>query len=169
MGRTDNLPVRLITFPVKIDYSKYTQVTANQIATFSLYYIVMKKSLVLTIILASLFSALVTGCAQSAPPKDTLAPPQTIPAETPQAGFFLTVTQPADDSIISVDKVEVRGHTSPGAVVSVNDEIALADTQGVFTVTISLEEGPNIIEVIASDEEGNEATTSLVVTLVKGG
>ena len=172
MGRTDNLPVRLITFPVKIDYSKYTQVTANKIATFSLYYMVMKKSLVLAIILASLFSALVTGCAQPVPPKDTLAPPQAIPVPSPETsptGFYLAVTQPVDGGIVNVDKVEVRGSTSPGAVVSVNDEIALADTQGVFTVTISLEEGPNIIEVIASDEEGNEATTSLVVTLVKGG
>ncbi len=163
MGRTDNLPVRLITFPVKINYSKYTQVTANQIATFSLYYIVMKKSLVLTIILASLFSALVTGCAQPVPPKDTLAPPQAIPAETPQAGFFLTVSQPAGDSIISVGKVEVVGHTSPSAVVSVNGEIVEVDGEGNFTTMVVLEEGPNIIEVIASDLEGNEESRVFVI------
>jgi len=89
--------------------------------------------------------------------------------ETPPTGFYLTVTQPADGSIINVGKIEVRGSTSPGAVVSVNDEITMADTQGVFTVTINLEEGPNIIEVVTSDEEGNEARTSLTVTLVKGG
>ena len=89
--------------------------------------------------------------------------------EIPETGFFLTVTQPADNSVININKVEVRGRTSPGAVVSVNDEITTADTQGIFTNTITLEEGPNIIEVIASDEEGNEARTSLVVTLVKGG
>ncbi len=61
------------------------------------------------------------------------------------------------------------GHTSPEAVVSVNSEITIADTQGTFVITITLAEGPNIVEVIASDEEGNEARTSLTVTLVKGG
>jgi len=134
------------------------------VATFSLYK-VMRKGLVLTIILASLFSGLVTGCAQSAPPQ---AIPMPSP-ETPPTGFYLTVTQPADGSIVDVGKIEVRGHTSPGAVVSVNDEIAMADTQGIFTVTINLEEGPNIIEVIASNEEGEEAGINLTVTLVKGG
>lgn len=61
------------------------------------------------------------------------------------------------------------GRTSPEAIVSVNNEITIADTQGTFATTITLAEGPNIVEVIASDEEGNEARTSLTVTLVKGG
>jgi len=132
----------------------------------------MRKGLVLTIILASLFSGLVTGCTQSAPPEATLAPPEATPLPSPETlptGFYLTVTQPADGSIVDVGKIEVRGHTSPGAVVSVNDEIAMADTQGIFTVTINLEEGPNIIEVIASNEEGEGAGINLTVTLVKGG
>ena len=126
----------------------------------------------LTIILAVLFSGVVAGCAQSEPPEGGLVPPQAIPVpspEAPQTGFYLEVTQPADGSIVDVGSVEVRGHTSPGAVVSVNDEITMADTRGIFAVTIILEEGPNIIEIIASNEEGDEARTSLTVTLVKGG
>jgi len=137
-------------------------------ATFSLYKM-MRKNLVLIIFLASLF--LVIGCAQSTPPEATLTPPQATPVPTtaaPSTGFYLELTEPTDGSIINIDKVEVKGNTIPGAVVSINDEITMADTQGIFTVTIDLEEGPNIIEVISSDEEGNEATTSLTVTLVKG-
>ena len=131
----------------------------------------MIKSLASTIILAILFLGLITGCAQPTP-ESSLTPPQALPApspETPPTDFYLAVTQPADSSIVSVDRVEVKGHTSPGAVVSVNNEIAMADNQGIFTVTLTLEEGPNIIEIIASDEEGNEARTSLAVTLIKGG
>lgn len=128
--------------------------------------------MVLTIILASLFSSLITGCTQSTSPETTLAPPQAIPTPSPgttQTGLFLTVSQPADGSIVDISNVEVMGHTSPEAVVSVNSEITIADTQGTFVITITLAEGPNIVEVIASDEEGNEARTSLTVTLVKGG
>lgn len=101
-----------------------------------------------------------------------MAPPQAIPVpspETPPTGFFLTVSQPADGSIVDISSVEVMGRTSPEAIVSVNNEITIADTQGTFATTITLAEGPNIVEVIASDEEGNEARTSLTVTLVKGG
>lgn len=157
-------------------------------------YKAMRKNLVLTVILASLSLGLFTGCSQSTP-EANLAPPQAVPApspdtppqatptpsqdttpeaapapspDTPPTAFYLEVTQPADNSIINVGTVEVMGRTSPGAVVSVNDEIAVADTQGTFVVTIALEEGPNIIEVIASDDEGSEARASLTVTLVKG-
>ena len=121
----------------------------------------MRKELILAIISVILFSALVTRRPPSSPPERTPEPPET--------GFFLTVTQPADNSIINVDRVKVGGRTIPGAVVSINEEITSADAQGIFAVTITLEEGPNIIEVIASNEEGNEARTSLIVTLVKGG
>ena len=143
----------------------------------------MKKILVLTIPLAILSLGLFPGCSQPSTPEATLTPPQATPVpspetppgatpapspETPPTDFYLEVTQPADNSIIDVGTVEVMGHTSPEAVVSVNDEIAIADTEGTFAVTITLEEGPNIIEVIASDDEGNEARASLTVTLVKG-
>jgi len=36
-------------------------------------------------------------------------------------------------------------------------------------LSIISEEGPHIIEIIASDEEGNQTTTGLTVTFVKGG
>jgi hypothetical protein len=87
----------------------------------------------------------------------------------PKPGLLLEVVEPVDGSIVNVDKVEVRGQTVAGAVVSINAEIADVDERGNFAITIELEEGPNIIEVIASDEEGNEARASLTVTLVKGG
>ncbi|TET25290.1 MAG: cadherin-like beta sandwich domain-containing protein [Dehalococcoidia bacterium] len=111
----------------------------------------MRKKLAL-IIIPVLILALVGGCSS--------------PAET---GLSLTVSQPVDGSVVTVGEVEVRGSTSPGAVVSVNGEIIVADIQGTFAITLPLEEGPNIIEIIASDEEENEASTELIVTLVKGG
>ena len=139
----------------------------------------MRGKLALTIILASLISGLLIGCSQPTPPQatpaqpeTTPAPPQAVPApapEPPPTGFYLEVTQPPDGGIVDIDKVEIRGHTSPGAVVSANGEIAIADNQGAFALTINLEEGPNIIEVIASDEEGNEARANLTITLARGG
>ena len=84
----------------------------------------------------------------------------------PKTGFFLTITEPADNSIINTDKVEVRGRTIPRAVVSVNGELVEVEQEGNFTTMVVLEEGPNTIEVIASDLEGNEESRILVIIYV---
>ena len=88
------------------------------------------------------------------------------PPQVPETGFFLTVTEPVDESIINADKVEVIGITTPGAVVSINGELAEVDGEGNFTMMVVLEEGPNIIEVIASDLEGNEESCTLAIVYV---
>lgn len=109
-----------------------------------------------------LLLVLISACA---PTPGKITPPPS-PEPTPKPEFFLTVTEPADNSIINTDKVEVGGRTSPGAVVSVNGELVEVDEEGNFTMMVVLEEGPNIIEVIASDLEGNEESRILVVIYV---
>ncbi len=103
---------------------------------------------------------LVLAVACVSTPKEVTPPP----AHKPE--FSLTVTQPTDESIITTDKAEVIGITTPGAVVSVNGELAEVDEGGNFTMMVVLEEGPNIIEVIASDLEGNEESHTLVIVYV---
>jgi uncharacterized protein YfaP (DUF2135 family) len=78
-------------------------------------------------------------------------------------GLFLDVTEPQDETTVTVSPVRVRGTTISDAVVSVNGEIAEVDAQGKFTTMVALEDGPNIIEVVASDLEGNEASKTLVI------
>lgn len=124
----------------------------------------------LVTLVTALLLVLTVACVP-APGEITPAPtptpePTPTPTPAPKPEFFLTVTQPADNSIISADKVEVRGCTSPGAVVSVNGELAEVDEEGDFTMMVVLEEGPNIIEVIASDLEGNEESRTLVIIYV---
>ncbi|MBA7665027.1 hypothetical protein ES703_73093 [subsurface metagenome] len=112
-----------------------------------------------------------------APAPEEVTPPPTAepiptptptpePTPAPKPEFFLTVTEPTDNSIINADKVEVMGRTTPGAIVSVNGELADVDGEGNFTMMVVLEEGPNIIEVIASDLEGNEESRTLVIMYV---
>ena len=84
-------------------------------------------------------------------------------------GISLTVSEPQDNTITDVATVEVKGQTNAGAVVSVNEVVTTADANGGFEATVGLHEGPNTIEIIASDEAGNEASATLIVTLVKGG
>ena len=120
----------------------------------------MKKVLLMTVL--PLVALLVAGCARPTPT------PTPTPAVTPTApaGLFLEVTEPLDESVVTTSPVRVSGTTVPDAVVSVNGEIVEVDEQGNFTTVVALEEGPNIIEVVASDLEGNEVSKILAIIYV---
>ena len=115
----------------------------------------MKRGLTLPAILAILLGA---GCQAAAP-----VPPSPPPSEPPPQGFFLEVTEPQDETVVNVSPVRVSGSTSPEAQVSVNGELIDVDGQGNFAAMVELEEGPNVIEVIATDYEGNEESCVLAV------
>jgi hypothetical protein len=64
---------------------------------------------------------------------------------------------------LRVSPVSVIGQTAPNAVVSVNDVVTIANPQGRFNVSIPLQEGPNVLEVIASNSAGEEVYVILTV------
>ena len=115
----------------------------------------MKRGLTLLAILAILLGA---GCQAAAP-----VPPSPPPSEPPPQGFFLEVTEPQDETVVNVSPVRVSGSTSPEAQVSVNGELIDVDGQGNFAAMVELEEGPNVIDVIATDYEANEESSILAV------
>jgi hypothetical protein len=75
---------------------------------------------------------------------------------TPEA-FFLKVTSPQDESVVTTPTVEVAGDTTADAVVTVNGRVVEVDANGRFQLSLSMEEGPNVIEVVASDFSGSQA------------
>jgi hypothetical protein len=81
-------------------------------------------------------------------------------------GLFLELLSPLDNSIVNTPEVTVAGVTSPDATLSVNGELVPPEPDGTFSTTLRLEEGPNLIEVIASDLAGNEVGTVLTVIYI---
>lgn len=134
---------------------------------------------------------LLTGCAQVAPLQPSEQPPTSVeataaapalkptapappsspsitrmPTSTPKSNapsLALRVTSPQDDSIVNIASIPVIGQTTTGAVVSVNGNLADVDAAGKFQKTVMLDEGTNIIEVVASDENGTELNVILLV------
>ena len=99
-------------------------------------------------------------------PTETAAPTAT-PAPTPEptpAPLFLEVLSPEDESIVNTSEIEVTGNTLSSAIVSVNEEMITVNPDGSFSTTITLEEGTNDIEVVASDIDGQELYEPLFVT-----
>lgn len=144
----------------------------------------MKKLILLSMLLLTII--VTAGCAEegaqptpvftSTPESTPTATPATTPPTTPETtpvpspALFLEITHPADGAQVSTSSISVTGKTIPHAVVSVsvddNLEMADVDQNGYFSVTVTLEEGPNFIEVVASDQEGNEKSTTITVIYV---
>ena len=85
--------------------------------------------------------------------------------ELPES-LFLEIIEPQDELIVSDPMVPVVGRTTPDAVVSVNEASVEVDAQGNFVEVVTLEPGPNLIEVGASDLTGDQVSEMLAVIYI---
>ena len=76
----------------------------------------------------------------------------------------LTITAPADNTVVSEPQVILTGLAPSETVVTINDNLLVVDVTGQFSTTVPLQEGPNELDVLASDSDGNQVSTKLVVT-----
>jgi uncharacterized protein YfaP (DUF2135 family) len=86
--------------------------------------------------------------------------------DTSESGLLLEVTTPQNESVVTSSEILVSGNTDADAVVSVNGDLVDIDAQGEFSTPLTLEEGPNYIEVVASNYDGEESSESLTVIYV---
>ena len=77
--------------------------------------------------------------------------------------FFLLVTEPEDQTIVSASRQPVAGRTAPDAIVSVNGVGVEVDAAGAFSTTVTLEQGPNLIEVVGTSPDGRVLSAVLAV------
>ena len=102
-------------------------------------------------------------------PVPTIAP--TVETEipigsTPNSGTFnlsLDFEGIGNESVVRSDRVLLHGVTSADATVSVNGVILEVQSDGTFEITLPLEPGPNIVDIVASDLEGNSINSSLAI------
>ncbi len=81
----------------------------------------------------------------------------------------IEIISPKHGEVIeSVDsRINVKGIVSEKAAVSVNSHLAIVDESGNFQTLIAVKEGDNIINVLAVDEAGNEASKSISIKFKK--
>jgi len=102
-----------------------------------------------------------TATPVAGPAAATAAPSGAKPGGGPVA---LQVQAPQDGAVVNAPEVQVSGTASPGAVVTVNDAILVVGADGTFTSSVTLDQGPNLIEVIASSSSGDTQTVDLTVS-----
>jgi hypothetical protein len=83
---------------------------------------------------------------------------------TEVAQISLTISSPFNGSTVTTSKATVKGKTLPKAEVFANEAEGLADANGNFSLSVSLDDGENSIIVTAVDENGNVAEKEVMVT-----
>jgi hypothetical protein len=105
----------------------------------------------------------VPATATAVPPTATPLPPTATP-DVIDGAFFLHMVAPEDgEAFVSTNTFEVIGRTSLDALVTVNDTFADVAIDGTFSVVVELDEGPNVVEVVASTAGGDEDSIVLVI------
>lgn len=93
--------------------------------------------------------------------------PTPVPTATPTPApedFVLHIIEPvAEETLTTNPTLLVSGRTRVDAVVSVNDTFVEPDINGLFSTELTLDDGPNIVEVVASISTGEQLSTVLVV------
>lgn len=98
---------------------------------------------------------------QTVVPTTLIQPTQANASQT--SGLWLQILAPLDEAVVSTPQVDVTGSAPAGTVVSINEQILIVDADLQFRTSVILEEGPNLIEIVASDENGHEVSALLTV------
>ncbi len=81
----------------------------------------------------------------------------------PPQPFLLLITEPQDQSIVTDPNLRLAGRTGPLAIVSVNGVSVAVDPFGTFATVVTLEAGPNIIDVVSTNDDGQILSTVVAV------
>jgi len=138
----------------------------------------MKKELTLAILVGLVLGFTITGLiwtkkrgkSTSTPSQKNVTPTvtQTVKKTEKANQIFLNIKEPKNESIISQEKLTIKGNTLVNATVVLvweeGENILVADKDGNFQTEITLVGGENEIEISAYDEDGNQANEILTIT-----
>lgn len=81
----------------------------------------------------------------------------------PPQPFILVITEPRDQSIVSEATIRLSDLTGTDAIVTVQGVGITVDAVGVFSTTIALDQGPNVIDVVATDADGRVLSAVIAI------
>lgn len=86
-------------------------------------------------------------------------------SQTINDNFSLVITNPVDGTTVNQSSLIITGKTAPLASVYINDGQLTTDSIGNFSTKITLDEGENIIYILAHDNLGDAAEKEITITL----
>ena len=92
------------------------------------------------------------------------ASPTPTPAITLSNGKLTVTLNTNTDVEVNASSFKVTGQAPDGTVISCNDQISVVGKSQRFDFTVPLDQGPNLIELVASDIIGDEVNFEITVT-----
>ena len=78
--------------------------------------------------------------------------------------LFLEIISPAEEVVFVESPIFVlKARTVIDAAVSVNDDLVDVNEEGILEIELTLEEGPNVVEVVTSLSNGDEKSAVLTI------
>lgn len=101
-------------------------------------------------------------------PLPTKLSSEVTPTPTPDESLFITLDSPKDEEVVSSKTLKISGKTTQGAIVVVNtesnDEVVQPAANGSFSLTQTIDDGVNLIQITAIFPNGEERTLRKTVT-----
>jgi len=97
-------------------------------------------------------------------PGSTQGDENTSFVEYTNGNLWLRLFTPKDGEIVNQNVINVSGQAPVETVISLGGDIILVADEGSFSIPVILDEGPNVIELVASNVDGD--TIELVLTIV---
>ncbi len=88
------------------------------------------------------------------------------PVMTQTEGSLVVEIYSDSDVVVTTASYTLTGNAPVGTVVSANDQIAVVDKSLTFSIEVPLDDGTNLINVLASDWSGNEVSFLITVTYI---
>lgn len=135
----------------------------------------MKKEKLILSFIATLFGLLVAGIAfylfqatKTVPNTTTKTISFASPTPASPPSISLTLDRPKDEEVVNSKVLIVSGKTQSNAVVVVitdsSDDVITPSAKGDFSTTVNLDDGQNILEIIAIAPNGESVTSKKTVT-----
>lgn len=104
----------------------------------------------------------------TAPPQPTelsatAAPEASAEGQPLRGPLSVVINSPLDNAELTDPAVVLSGEADPDTVISINDAIVVTGADRKFSVPLTLEAGPNVIEITASDAAGNQGTVFMTL------
>lgn len=96
-------------------------------------------------------------------PGDSVATASPATGAAGSGTLSLVILSPLDGAVVNTSIIEIVGEAPAGSVISIGDDILIVGAEGTFKHIVSLQEGPNVIEILASDASGNESYVLLAI------
>lgn len=135
----------------------------------------MKTEKLILSFVATIFGLIVAGvifylfqATKTIPSASTKTVSFTSPTPTAMPSIFLTLDRPKDEEVVNSKVLIVSGKTAGNAVVVVitdsSEDVITPGRNGDFSTTINLDDGQNILEVVAIAPNGESIRSKKTIT-----